>query len=75
MTWGITWGPGYRFFKCAVCKYEWKEKCRDCTSPSNSRCANPDAKPYCAANLKGGVTPHGHEMHTEWNTDAHGNLA
>lgn len=78
MTWGVTWGPGYRLFKCPECGHEWQERCRDCTSESRSRCPNPNVKhdglPGCRANLYGGVVPHGHEKHFEWKTDAHGNL-
>lgn len=58
------WGPGYRLFICEDCLHEWKEKSRDCTSPSISVCpeCNEVVSPYCR------------EPHYEWPTDGHGNL-
>lgn len=64
LKWGVDWGPGFRIFKCIACEYEWKEKCRDCTSPSISTC------PKCYEC----VSPSQYQMHLEWPVDDHKNL-
>lgn len=58
------WGPGYRFFSCEACGTNWKEKSRDCTSPSGEIC--PDCNEF--------EHPIDSEPHYEWSTDKHGNL-
>jgi len=60
----VTWGPGYRFFECEDCGHQWKERSRDCTSPSLSDC--PECHEICY--------PNGNEKHYEWETDGSGNL-
>jgi len=56
--------PGFRFFQCIDCGEEWKEKSRDCLSPSNDTC------PSCMAD----TFPHDNEEHPEWRVDKSGNL-
>ena len=61
----IDWGPGYRLFVCNGCRHQWKEKSRDCQSPSGEQCPN------CEDEF---VHPHSHEPHYEWPTDGSGNV-
>jgi hypothetical protein len=56
--------PGIRFFQCIDCGEEWKEKSRDCHSPSNDTC------PSCGSD----VFPHDNEEHPEFPVDRSGNL-
>lgn len=55
---------GYRFFQCIDCGEEWKEKSRDCLSPSNDTC------PSCGSD----VFPDNYQQHSEWPVDKSGNL-
>lgn len=56
--------PGYRTFECAACLNTWKEKTRDCQSPSGENCPRCDEF----------VSPCEFEPHPEWPTDKSGNL-
>lgn len=60
----VDWGPGYRFFICEECGFDWKEQSRDCTSLSGSSC--PECNEF--------THPYGNEKHYEWDTDDGGNL-
>lgn len=66
------WGPGYRFFKCDECGHEWREKCRDWTSPSISTC--PKFDDDLENHIMGVGYYEGGEPHYEWPTDGSGNL-
>ena len=55
---------GYRFFHCPECSHHWREKSRDCQSPSGDIC------PKC-----GEINhPWDSEKHPEWPVDKSGNL-
>ena len=56
--------PGFRYFKCEFCSYEWRDACRDSESPSQDSCiaCGDYAEPYKS------------EPHPEWPVDNHGNL-
>ena len=69
----IDWGPGYRLFKCEICGHKWKEKSRDCTSPSSSICPNFNDN-IEKHDFNGHVVPYDYEKHYEWETDGFGNL-
>lgn len=56
---------GWRYFHCSCCGKKWREKCRDCHSPSQSSC--PTCQEY-------GENPDYFEEHSEWAVDKHGNL-
>lgn len=56
--------PGYRFFSCYECGNYWKEKTRDCLSPSGESCSV--CREWCSADC--------YEQHPEWETDISGNL-
>lgn len=55
---------GYRFFHCSDCENYWKEKSRDCKSPSDETC------PKCGELSH----PFNSEEHPEWPIDKSGNL-
>jgi len=55
---------GYRFFHCEDCENYWKEKSRDCESPSDESC------PKCGELSH----PFNSEKHPEWPVDKSGNL-
>lgn len=62
------WGPGWRYFDCETCGTMWKEKSRDCTSPSSVPCKNTECEDMY------GISPFGHVKRYEWPTDKSGNL-
>lgn len=57
--------PGSRYFKCHNCNFEWRDKCRDCESPSGEQCY------WCDDCF---VEPFKFEKHPEWPIDKFGNL-
>lgn len=54
---------GYRLFRCE-CGREWKDKSRDCYSPSGEACE------VCGE----WISPHRREPHPEWLMDLVGNF-
>lgn len=63
--------PGYRFFECYECGNQWKQKTRDCKSPSNETCHNYDEHPH---GIPIDVPPYDYEIDGNLETDHSGNL-
>lgn len=64
MEWGKDWGPGWTYYRCDECGFQWSEKSRDCQSLSGSSCEE------CGEF----ASPSGYETHFEWHVDSHKNL-
>lgn len=62
--WGKDWGPGWLYYRCEDCGFQWSEKSRDCQSLSPSCCENCDELADSC----------GFETHYEWPVDLHKNL-
>lgn len=62
--WGVNWGPGWTYYRCFECGFQWTEASKFCQSLLGMQCKN------CSEF----ADPTGFETHYEWPVDIYKNL-